>query len=215
LIPGEDDKIRIWDIAEGSLLAALPSLNHCKDLSFNGSMLAACYRIGRVQFWNLRKIVGGDDIFVRSFDSSSALTLPAPCTVSCQASSLVNLYYKDPCNLYCVGSDPPLEGGELVINPWENATKINTPVSSATSSSNYVSPSDYTKFSSDADLVASIISEIMPESSSENNITPEEDSSNYVDEPEGENTSNTITSSDMEFEVDEQMLQSLVDGTLL
>jgi len=247
LFLGEENKVRIWDIAQGTLVAQLPSLSHCKDLAIYRNMLAGCFNNGAVSLWNIREIIGGEEsIEIDGESEIPNISIPQPEVIQCRTKSVFRLLYKDPSNLYCLGKDPSSNQKRVVIREWENLTNIKsntvvvyTPPSAPALSIEPIQPllpvptevaaTDTNKFTikienpeeetqEQEELLTDPLASSSPinnSSSSPNNNSIKEETRDFIEETEGENTNNTITSSDMEFEVDEQMLQSLVDGTLL
>lgn len=112
---GEDAKIIIWDLAQGEVLATLDSLPNCKDLQFQGNMLAACFRNGMLQMFNLRKLLGVYESCVDegNFDSTQLPSICDPFTTQCYAKTLFKLHYMDLGKLLCLGSDLDMDADEL------------------------------------------------------------------------------------------------------
>lgn len=230
---GFDDIIRVWDIREGELIAELLSPKNCTDLSISGNMLAGSFQDGAIQVWNLRNIVGGCD---NNLQEDFVYSVPNPYTIHCPVSSLVGLFYKDAGSLYGLGSHPIEPLDPTVIDELSNSEaptttmSLNSTVPNPTSDNNYNSSPMFLKVNpiagSDTILEISSGSESPSEMGvpttrliSLNHIIrappmSSDDFQNCLDDEDIENTNNTITSSDMEFEVDEQILESFVDNSL-
>lgn len=121
---GEDAKIIIWDLAQGEVLATLNSLPNCKDLQFQGYMLAACFRKGMLQMFNLRKLLGVYESCVDegNFDNVQLPSICDPFTTRCFAKTLFKLHYMDLGKLLCLGSDLDMDADELKAR---EAAKVN------------------------------------------------------------------------------------------
>lgn len=220
--------VRVWDIREGELIAELPSTNDCRDLAFCGNMLAGGFKNGMVQIWNLRNIMGGDDAHLK--EDFSVYTIRKPYTVPCETNYILKVFYPSLSDLYCLGSHPTpwlppeevdFESTEARKEPTPSPAACSIPVSTFVN----VNSSQTSDLSSSSGSPIEITTPSTPptSSSSSNPVTRRKRSivsvkelDNYfqVQDVDTEATNNT-TSSDMEFEVDEQMLESFVDDSLL
>lgn len=105
---GEDRKIIIWDLASGEVVATIECLPNCRDIAFSGNMLSVCCRNGSLQIYNLRPILGGSEQTTNSdgsFEEHFSGTVATPFTTKCFAKTLFKVHYKNPGQLYCLGSD--------------------------------------------------------------------------------------------------------------